>query len=76
MSPTMDASFPFLLDLFGGRQSARTIHFVTCFLFVGFIAIHVSQVILTGFFNNIRSMTTGWFTVPTTGATHEQSETH
>ncbi len=76
MSPTMDAAFPFLLDLFGGRQSARTIHFVTCFLFVGFIAIHVSQVILTGFFNNIRSMLTGWFTVPTTGAAHEQSETH
>lgn len=75
MSPTMDAAFPVLLDLFGGRQSARTIHFVTCFLFVGFIAIHVSQVILTGFFNNIRSMLTGWFTVPTTGAAHEQSET-
>jgi thiosulfate reductase cytochrome b subunit len=75
MSPTMDAAFPFLLDLFGGRQSARTIHFITCFLFVGFIAIHVSQVILTGFFNNIRSMLTGWFTVPTTGAAHEQTET-
>jgi len=76
MSPTMDAAFPFLLDLFGGRQSARTLHFVTCFLFVGFIVIHVSQVILTGFFNNIRSMMTGWFTVQTTGAAHEQSETH
>ncbi len=75
MSPTMDAAFPFLLDLFGGRQSARTIHFVTCFLFVGFIVIHVSQVILTGFFNNIRSMLTGWFTVPPAGVTHEQSET-
>jgi thiosulfate reductase cytochrome b subunit len=75
MSPTMDAAFPFLLDLFDGRQSARTVHFITCFLFVGFIAIHVSQVILTGFFNNIRSMLTGWFTVPTAGATHEQSET-
>jgi thiosulfate reductase cytochrome b subunit len=76
MSPTMDAAFPFLLDLFGGRQSARTLHFVTCFLFVGFIVIHVSQVVLTGFFNNIRSMLTGWFTVQTTGAAHEQSETH
>jgi thiosulfate reductase cytochrome b subunit len=76
MSPTMDAAFPFLLDLFGGRQSARTLHFVTCFLFVGFITIHVSQVILTGFFNNIRSMLTGWFTVPTAGVSHEQSETH
>ena len=74
MSPTMDAAFPVLLDLFGGRQSARTLHFVTCFLFVGFIVIHVSQVVLTGFFNNLRSMLTGWFTVHTTGAVHEQSE--
>jgi len=74
MSPTMDAAIPFLLDLFGGRQSARTLHFITCFLFVGFIVIHVSQVMLTGFFNNLRSMLTGWFTVRTTGAVHEQSE--
>ena len=76
MSPTMDAAFPFLLDLFGGRQSARTVHFIACFLFVGFIAIHVSQVILTGLFNNVRSMVTGWFTVPTAGVSHEQSDTH
>ncbi len=75
MSPTMDAAFPFLLDLFGGRQSARTLHFVTCFLFVGFIVVHVSQVMLTGFFNNIRSMLTGWFTVPQAGVVHEQSKT-
>jgi choline dehydrogenase-like flavoprotein len=34
-----------------------------CFTFVGFIVIHVLQVILTGFFNNIRSMVTGWFVV-------------
>ena len=66
MSPTIDAAFPWLLTLFGGRQAARTIHFIACFSFVGFIVVHVSQVILTGFFNNIRSMVTGWFTV-----THE-----
>jgi len=29
MSPGMDAGYPFLLDLFGGRQSARIIHFIT-----------------------------------------------
>lgn len=76
MSPTMDAAFPFLLDLFGGRQSARTVHFIACFLFVGFIVVHVSQVILTGFFNNIRSMLTGWFTVPAAGGTHGQTESN
>jgi thiosulfate reductase cytochrome b subunit len=63
MSPTLDTAFPWLLTLFGGRQAARTIHFIACFTFVGFIVIHVLEVILTGFFNNIRSMVTGWFVV-------------
>jgi thiosulfate reductase cytochrome b subunit len=63
MSPTIDTAFPWLLTIFGGRQAARTIHFIACFSFVGFIVIHVSQVFLTGFFNNMRSMVTGWFVV-------------
>jgi len=63
MSPTIDAAFPWLLTIFGGRQAARTIHFIACFSFVGFILIHVSQVMLTGFLNNIGSMITGWSTV-------------
>lgn len=63
MSPTIDTAFPWLLTILGGRQAARTIHFVVCFSFVGFILIHVFQVIMTGSFNNIRSMITGWFTV-------------
>lgn len=71
MSPTIDTAFPWLLTLLGGRQAARTIHFVACFSFVGFIVIHVVQVILTGFFNNIRSMVTGWFLVQHKGVRHE-----
>lgn len=63
MSPMIDTAFPWLLTIFGGRQGARTIHFLACFSFVGFIVIHVFQVILTGFFNNVRSMVTGWFVV-------------
>lgn len=63
MSPTIDTAVPWLLTVLGGRQAARTIHFITCFAFVGFILIHVIQVIATGFINNIRSMITGWFTV-------------
>ncbi|WHZ24820.1 MAG: Thiosulfate reductase cytochrome B subunit (membrane anchoring protein) [Nitrospira sp.] len=70
MSPTIDTAFPWLLTIFGGRQSARTIHFIACFSFVGFIVIHVSQVILTGFFNNIRSMITGYFVIKHEGASH------
>jgi len=71
MSPTIDTAFPWLLTIFGGRQAARTIHFVACFSFVGFVIIHVLQVILTGFFNNIRSMVTGWFIVKHEGVSHE-----
>ena len=73
MSPTIDTAFPWLLTIFGGRQAARTIHFIACFSFVGFIVIHVLQVILTGFFNNMRSMVTGWFVVKKEheGASHE-----
>ncbi|MBH0179352.1 MAG: DUF4405 domain-containing protein [Nitrospira sp.] len=72
MSPTIDAAFPWLLTLFGGRQAARTIHFIACFSFVGFIVIHVIQVTLTGFFNNIRSMITGWFIVRHERVGHER----
>ncbi len=71
MSPTIDTAFPWLLMIFGGRQAARTAHFIACFAFVGFIVIHVSQVILTGLFNNLRSMTTGWFVVKHEGVRHE-----
>lgn len=71
MSPMIDAVFPWLLTIFGGRQAARTIHFIACFSFVGFIMIHILQVILTGFFNNIRSMVTGWFIVKHEGVGHE-----
>ncbi len=63
MSPTIDTAFPWILTILGGRQAARTIHFLACFSFVGFIVIHVLHVILTGFLNNVRSMITGWFTV-------------
>ncbi|MBS0170405.1 MAG: cytochrome b/b6 domain-containing protein [Nitrospira sp.] len=72
MSPMVDAAFPWLLSLFGGRQTARTIHFLACFSFVGFVVIHVTQVLLTGFFNNMRSMLTGWSVVKCDGGTHEE----
>jgi len=59
MSPAVTAAFPFLLDLFGGSQSARTIHF---FLFAGlvlFLIVHVVMVALTGFRRHMRAMTFG-----------------
>ena len=64
MSPRIDAVFTGWVDLFGGRQSARTIHFVVAWLLVGFVAIHVFEVIVTGVWNNLRSMITGRYRVP------------
>jgi thiosulfate reductase cytochrome b subunit len=61
MSPAMNAAWPWLVDLFGGRQSARSIHFICAFAMIGFIVIHVLLVILAGPINELRSMTTGWF---------------
>jgi thiosulfate reductase cytochrome b subunit len=61
MSPGIDAAFPWLLDLFGGRQSARTIHFITATALVGFVVIHVFMVLASGTWNNMRSMITGHY---------------
>jgi thiosulfate reductase cytochrome b subunit len=63
MSPAMDALWPGWVDLFGGRQSARTIHFIVAWLLVAFVLIHVFEVIITGVWNNLRSMITGNYRV-------------
>jgi thiosulfate reductase cytochrome b subunit len=59
MSPTMDAAFPVLPWVFGGRQSARTIHFLCAFSFVLFFLVHMIMVVLSGTWNNVRAMITG-----------------
>jgi thiosulfate reductase cytochrome b subunit len=64
MSPRMDALYAGWVDLFGGRQSARTIHFIVAWLLVAFVLIHLFQVIVTGPWNNLRSMITGRYRVP------------
>lgn len=63
MSPGIDAALPFLLDIFGGRQSARTIHFVCASLLVLFVVVHVAMVVLSGPWNNLRSMITGRYAI-------------
>jgi thiosulfate reductase cytochrome b subunit len=63
MSPGMDAGFPILLDIFGGRQSARTIHFISASLIVGFVVVHLGMVLISGVWNNLRSMITGRYTI-------------
>jgi thiosulfate reductase cytochrome b subunit len=64
MSPGMDAGYPWLLDLFGGRQSARTVHFICAMLVVTFIVVHLVMVLLAGPRNELRSMITGRYVLP------------
>jgi thiosulfate reductase cytochrome b subunit len=67
MSPGMDALLPGWVDLFGGRQSMRTIHFIVAWALVAFVAVHLFQVIVTGFWNNLRSMITGKYRIESEG---------
>lgn len=64
MSPGLDALLTGWVDLFGGRQSARTIHFVVAWLLVAFVLIHVFEVVISGLFNHMRSIITGYYRVP------------
>jgi Ni/Fe-hydrogenase b-type cytochrome subunit len=64
MSPGMDATWPWLVDLFGGRQSARSIHFIAAWALVLFVVVHLVMVVLAGPVNEIRSMITGRFRLP------------
>jgi len=61
MSPQLNIAFHWLPALFGGRQSARAIHFILAFGFLFFALGHVFMVLTQGFLNNMRSMTSGWY---------------
>ena len=63
MSPGFNAATPWLVDFFGGRQSARTIHFLTATGIVGFVLLHLAMVVASGTWNNIRSMITGRYAI-------------
>ncbi len=59
MSPAVTAAFPLLLRLFGGYQSARTIHFFAFVALLLFVCVHVMMVVMSGFRRQIRAMTVG-----------------
>jgi thiosulfate reductase cytochrome b subunit len=65
MSPGVDAAVPWLLDLFGGRQSARGVHFITANLIVLFVIVHLVEVVIAGAANEIGSMITGRYAIKT-----------
>lgn len=64
MSPAMNTAWPWLLDIFGGRQSARSIHFICAFALVAFFIVHIVMVFLAGPINELRSMITGNYRLP------------
>jgi thiosulfate reductase cytochrome b subunit len=59
MSPAVTAAYPFLSDIFGGHQSARTVHFFLWVVLVLFLLAHVLMVIKSGFKRQMRAMTIG-----------------
>jgi len=72
MSPYLGASLDWMIQLVGGRQSARTWHFIAAAGLVLFALVHVFEVLITGFWNNLRSMITGRYVVPVEEAPHAQ----
>lgn len=67
MSPGMNAAWPWLVDLFGGRQSARSLHFLAAFALVAFFLVHILMVLLAGPLNELRSIITGRYRLPGEG---------
>ena len=59
LSPGMNAAWPWLVDLFGGRQSARSIHFIAAFSLIAFFLVHMLMVLLAGPVEEVRSMISG-----------------
>jgi thiosulfate reductase cytochrome b subunit len=64
LSPWLNSILTGWVDFVGGRQTARSLHFIIAWLLVAFVVIHVFQVIVTGLWNNLRSMITGRYKVP------------
>ncbi len=73
LSPRIDALIP-ILNLLGGRQAAKTLHLAACFGLIGYIMAHLTMVATTGFWNNLRSMLTGWYSAD--GLPHQLDKGH
>ena len=59
ISPGFEPAAPWLVDMFGGRQSARSIHFLTAWAIFGFFIVHIALVLLSGPVKQLRDMITG-----------------
>ncbi len=76
MSPWLNSLWPGWVDLLGGRQSARAIHFIVAWLLVAFVAVHVVEVVLSGLWNHLRSMVTGRYRITHPHAPAQAAEEH
>jgi len=64
LSPMLDTVVTGWVDLLGGRQSARTLHFLAAAGLLLFVLVHLFEVLISGAWNQIRSMITGYYTLP------------
>jgi thiosulfate reductase cytochrome b subunit len=64
LSPSFDSAVPAAVNLLGGRQSARTLHFFVTILLVLFLLVHVAMIVHAGFRSRMRAMITGRATEP------------
>jgi thiosulfate reductase cytochrome b subunit len=71
LSPRLDTVFTGWVELLGGRQSARSLHFLAAFGLLAFVVIHVVEVFIAGVWNEMRSMITGWYALPAEPAKEE-----
>lgn len=64
MAPGAEAAGHWLSGMFGGRQTARSLHFIAAFALAAFFAVHIVMVLLSGPVNQLRAMVTGWYRLP------------
>jgi thiosulfate reductase cytochrome b subunit len=64
MSPAFVSAFPATVNVLGGQQSARTLHFFVSLSLVLFLLVHVAMVWLAGFWSRMRAMITGRAATP------------
>lgn len=71
MSPGVNAGVPWLTEVLGGRQTARTLHFLTMLALIGFFFVHMAMIVAAGPVNELRSIITGWYRADTPEKDHD-----
>jgi thiosulfate reductase cytochrome b subunit len=73
LSPGFDSAVPAAVNILGGRQCARTLHFFVSAFLLLFLAVHIAMVVLAGFRNRMRAMFTGAASVPQQPVSEERT---